>query len=107
MRNPRYPQSSSARCPGIIPATMKAGLLAVVAGLSWGIGEMFTKQVLRGGRIGPLSAIAVRTTVAVPVLWLVYLIFVHLRGTEPRDWMSAPPATLAKLVFGSGLVVAA
>ena len=86
---------------------MKAVLLAIVAGLSWGVGEMFTKQVLHSGRIGPLTAIAVRTTVAVPALWLAYLVFVHLRGTEPRDWLAAPPATLAKLVIGSGLVVGA
>src|SRR5690606_30504624 len=28
-------------------------------------------------------------------------------GAEPRDWFRAPPATLGKLVFGSGLVAGA
>ena len=49
---------------------MKAILLAVTAGLCWGVGELCTKSVLHGGRIGPLTAIAVRSTVALPLLWL-------------------------------------
>ena len=87
---------------------MKAVLLAVMAGVCWGVGEFFTKQVLHTGRVGPITAITVRSTVALPVLWAVYLVFVQLRGTEPRDGMSAAgTATLAKLVLGSGLVAGA
>jgi uncharacterized membrane protein len=86
---------------------MKAVILAVLAGLGWGVGEFFTKQVLHGGRVGPLTAIAVRSTVALPVLWAVYLVAVHGRGAEPRDWTAAGGATLAKLVLGSGLVAGA
>ena len=33
---------------------MKAILLAVSAGLCWGIGEVATKSVLHAGRVGPL-----------------------------------------------------
>ena len=86
---------------------MKAALLAVLAGLFWGVGEFFTKQVLHTGRVGPVTAITVRSTVALPVLWAAYLLFVHARGTEPRDWTRAGTATLLKLVLGSGLVAGA
>ena len=85
----------------------QAAVLAIAAGLCWGIGEFFTKQVLHTGRIGPLTAITVRSTVALPAIWLVYLVFVHLRGIEPRDWLGAGTATLLKLVLGSGLVAGA
>jgi uncharacterized membrane protein len=90
---------------------MKAILLAVGAGVCWGVGEVFTRSVLHTGRIGPVTAIAVRTTVALPVLWLAYLLVVHGGwggpGGEPRDWMRAGWPTLAKLILGSGLVAGA
>ena len=86
---------------------MKAVILAVLAGVGWGVGEFFTKQVLHSGRVGPVTAITVRSTVALPVLWAVYFLFVHARGGEPRDWTGAGAATLLKLVLGSGLVAGA
>jgi transporter family protein len=86
---------------------MKGSLLAVLAGLFWGVGEFFTRQVLHTHRVGPITAIAVRSTVALPVLWAAYLLFVHGRGGEPTDWMQAGPATLLKLVLGSGLMAGA
>lgn len=90
------------------PAMKIAVLFAVLAGLGWGVGEFFTKQVLHTGKIGPLTAIAVRSTVALPVIWIVYLVFVQGRGVEPRDWYrAADAATLAKLILGSGLVAGA
>lgn len=85
---------------------MKAVMLAVLAGLGWGVGEFFTKQVLHTGRVGPLKAIAVRTTVPLPVLWAIYLIAIAARA-EPRDWPSAGATTLAKLILGSGFVAGA
>jgi uncharacterized membrane protein len=86
---------------------MKAALLALRAGLFWDVGEFFTKQVLHGGRVGPITAITVPSTVALPVLWAVYLLFVLGRGGEPRDWTQAGSATLLKLVLGSDLVAGA
>jgi uncharacterized membrane protein len=86
---------------------MKAIMLAVAAGLCWGIGEFFTKQVLHSGKVGPLTAIAVRSTVALPVIWLVWLVVARGMALEPRDWTSAGSATLLKLVLGSGLVAGA
>jgi bacterial/archaeal transporter family protein len=90
----------------IMPA-MKAAILAVLAGLCWGVGEFFTKQVLHTHRVGPITAIAVRSTVALPVLWAVYLLVVRSQGVEPRDWTQAGTATLLKLALGSGLVAGA
>jgi transporter family protein len=86
---------------------MKAAILAILAGLCWGVGEFFTKQVLHTHRVGPITAIAVRSTVALPVLWAVYLLVVQARGVEPRDWTHAGAPTLLKLVLGSGLVAGA
>lgn len=86
---------------------MNAILFAIGAGLCWGIGELFTKSVLHTKEIGPLTAIAVRTTVALPVLWLAAVIATHGLNAEPRQWLKAEPATLLKLVFGSGLVAGA
>jgi len=96
--------------PCLDPATtlpaMKAVMLAVLAGLGWGVGEFFTKQVLHTGRVGPLTAIAVRSTVALPVLWVLYLIAIQARA-EPRDWPAAGAETLAKLIVGSGPIAGA
>jgi bacterial/archaeal transporter family protein len=86
---------------------MNAILLAIGAGLCWGVGEVFTRSVLHTKQIGPLTAIAVRTTVALPALWLAYWLAAHVTKAEPRGWIRADPATLAKLVLGSGLMAGA
>lgn len=86
---------------------MKAILLALGAGLCWGVGELFTKSVLHTGRIGPVTAIAVRSTIALPVLWLAYAMAVHRWKIEPADWTAAGAGTLLKLVLGSGLMAGA
>jgi uncharacterized membrane protein len=86
---------------------MKAILLAIGAGVCWGIGEVATRSVLHTGKVGPVTAIAVRSTVALPVLWIAYVVAVQVMKAEPRDWMQAGTPTLAKLVLGSGLVAGA
>lgn len=87
---------------------MKAILLAIGAGACWGVGEVFTKSVLHSGRVGPVTAIAVRSTVALPVLWLAYYIVVKRMKLEPTDWLTnASGPTLAKLTLGSGLIAGA
>ena len=99
----------AARLIGACPADrlfaiMKAAFLAILAGLFWGVGELFTKQVLRTQTIGPLTAITVRTTIAMPVLWAVYVVFVQMKKTEPHDWLGrVDGATLLKLIVGPGL----
>jgi len=86
---------------------MKAIIFAIIAGLAWGIGEIFTKMVLHTGKIGPVTAIAVRSAVALPLLWIAYLIVVHGMRNEPRNWISAEPSILMKLILGSGVVAGA
>lgn len=84
---------------------MRAVLLAVLAGLCWGVGEVFTKLVLHSGRIGPVTAMALRSSIALPVIWLAWLL--AARGTEPADWLRAGTPTLLRLGLGSGLVAGA
>lgn len=86
---------------------MKAVLFALLAGVCWGIGEVCTKSVLHTKEVGPLTAIAVRSLVGLPLIWLVW--FVAKDGVlgsapEPKEWWSADRAVLAKLVLGSGLL---
>lgn len=88
---------------------MAAIVLAVLAGLCWGVGEVFTKSVLHTGRVGPITAIAIRSSVALPLMWVVYLVAtagVKLRS-EPLDWVRAGTPTLSKLVLGSGVIAGA
>lgn len=86
---------------------MKAILFAVTAGLAWGVGEIFTKMVLHTGKVGPITAIAVRTSIALPLLWIAYLIVVHGMKAEPANWPRAETSTLMKLVLGSGIIAGA
>lgn len=87
---------------------MKALLLAVLAGACWGTGELCTKLVLHHGRVGPLTAIAVRSTVALPLLWLAYAAASRGLGAEPRGWWhSLPAGDWARLLLGSGVVAGA
>lgn len=87
---------------------MNAILLAVAAGLCWGVGEVFTKSVLHTKQIGPITAIAIRSTVALPVLWAAYFVAMHWAKSEPaRWWATAERGTLLKLALGSGLVAGA
>ncbi len=94
---------------------MPAILLAITAGLCWGVGELFTKSVLHTGKVGPITAITIRSTVALPVLWLAYFLAIYA-FKSPREnaaWFrgtaagGADAATIVKLVCGSGLVAGA
>jgi transporter family protein len=86
---------------------MKAILLALAAGACWGVGELFTKMVLHTGKVGPLTAIAVRSTIALPLLWLAGGLAIYAWRVEPRAWTSAGTPTLAKLALGSGVLAGA
>ncbi len=89
---------------------MKPIVLAVLAGLCWGIGEVFTRSVLHSKEIGPFAAVAVRSTVALPVIWLAYYIAMSVVKSpmEVQGWASgASTATWLKLLLGSGLIAGA
>ncbi len=53
---------------------MQAIIFAVVAGLCWGIGEVCAKAVLHTHKVGPFFAVALRTTLALPIIWGAYLV---------------------------------
>lgn len=90
-------------------------LLAIGAGLGWGVGEVFTKTVLQTKEIGPITAIAVRTTIELPILWLAYWFVVVKGGHEPRNWWRVGDAaaggaqlmTVLKMTIGSGIIAGA
>jgi transporter family protein len=87
---------------------MKPIWIALLAGLCWGVGELCTKMVLHTHRIGPVTAVAVRSTIALPILWIACLAAVHGFGAEPRGWWRALSAgDVARLAIGSGLVAGA
>jgi drug/metabolite transporter (DMT)-like permease len=89
---------------------MKAVVLAVLAGLCWGVGEVCTRSVLHAREIGPFALAAVRTAVALPLLWIAYYIaakVVHSPG-EVAGWhASASGGAWAKILLGSGVVAGA
>lgn len=88
---------------------MKAILLAIAAGLCWGIGEACTRSVLHDGRVGPLTALVIRALVALPVIVLAWWIMLKgigglqseppVRAMDAADWL--------KVVIGSGLLAGA
>jgi probable blue pigment (indigoidine) exporter len=83
-------------------------LYAVLAGLCWGIGEVFTRSVLHSKEVTPLAAIALRSTVALPVLWLVWaLARASATPDTPALLERASGGSLWKLVLGSGLLAGA
>lgn len=86
---------------------MKAIIFAALAGLCWGIGELFTKSALHSKQVGPITAITIRSTVALPVLWIAYFITMNVMKAEPRWWETAERSTMLKLILGSGLVAGA
>lgn len=91
------------------PATL-AVVLAVGTGLCWGIGEVFTRQVLHSKEIGPFAALLVRTLVALPLIALAYLAAAHsgLLTSEVPGWRAnLSTANWLRLLLGSGLLAAA
>ena len=90
-------------------------VFAVLAGLCWGIGELCAKSALKSDEVGPVTAIAVRTSFALPVVWAIW--FAVMRGwlepfgilasREPSLVGSASLATWLKLVLGAGICAGA
>lgn len=84
---------------------MKAVLFAIIAGLCWGIGEIFTKSALNSRQIGPMAVLLVRALVTLPPAILAYLAAAYLTRSETATWwrdMETP--VWLKLVIGSGLM---
>ena len=83
-------------------------LFAVLAGLCWGVGEVFTRAILHTREITPMTAIAVRSTVALPLLWLAWWGARAFAAPDaPVLLERASASTLWKLALGSGLLAGA
>ncbi len=96
--------------PGSYSGPMNAILLALAAGLLWGVGEVCTRSVLHTKSIGPLAAIAMRSTIALPAIWLAYVVATRAIGldSEPRTWAGGMSTkTWVLLIGGSGLAAGA
>jgi len=84
---------------------MRAVLFAVLAGLCWGVGEIFTKAALNSKQIGPMAVLLVRALVTVPPALLAYLAAAYLTRSETASWWREMDGSVwAKLVIGSGLM---
>jgi transporter family protein len=49
----------------------------------------------------------VRSTVALPLIWLALLAAGSVIRAEPRGWLGAPPPVMLKLLLGSGVLAGA
>jgi transporter family protein len=83
-------------------------LFAVLAGLCWGIGEVCARSVLHAGKVGPFMAVAIRSSVALPLIWMAFAVAQRmapaaagrgLSGMELKHWLL--------LLLGSGVVAGA
>ena len=92
---------------------MQAIIFAVVAGLCWGIGEVCAKAVLHTHKVGPFFAVALRTTLALPIIWGAYLVARKLapQGAGKGLALNGEDALTIKqwalLLGGSGVVAGA
>ncbi|MGD9791440.1 MAG: EamA family transporter [Phycisphaerales bacterium] len=84
---------------------MRAILFAVLAGLSWGMGELFTKSVLKTGQVGPMGVLLVRALVTVPLAIAAFVIATRVMHAETQAdfWKTAESLTLRKLALGSAV----
>jgi uncharacterized membrane protein len=83
-------------------------LFAVLAGLCWGIGEVCARSVLHTGKVGPFMAVALRSSIALPLIWGAYLVAARYAPTGAGKGLGALTGKeWALLVVGSGLVAGA
>lgn len=89
---------------------MQAILCAILAGLCWGVGEIFTKSAINTREIGPLGTVLLRATVTLPLALIGFWVAYAVLKTEPQQWWRAESAggmrasTWWKIVLGSGLL---
>ncbi len=83
---------------------MQAILFSLLAGLCWGVGEFFTKQVMMSGKVGPFAVIMVRIVLAAPIAIAAYLIAANFSKMEVKEWWMMPGDIKFKLLFGSTLL---
>jgi len=85
---------------------MKHVAFAVLAGVLWGVGEVCTRSALHSGRVGPISAITVRSLIAIPVVLAVFFLMTRgVAGLKAEPALHAMDgASWLKIGLGSGLL---
>lgn len=84
---------------------MKPIFFAILAGLCWGVGEIFTKSALNSKAVGPMGAMLVRAIVTLPLAFAACLLAMKAWNTEPANWWRTMPSGVwLKLLLGSGLL---
>lgn len=84
---------------------MTAIFLAILAGLCWGIGEIFTKSALNSRQIGPMAILLVRALITLPPAAIAYYAAAHITRSETSSWWrDMSPGIWLRLVVGSGLM---
>lgn len=84
---------------------MHAIICAVLAGLCWGVGEIFTKSAINSKEIGPLGTVLLRAAVTLPLAILGFVAAYSLFKTEPQAWWrDMRGVTWLKIVIGSGVL---
>ncbi|KAA0215560.1 MAG: hypothetical protein DYG94_07245 [Leptolyngbya sp. PLA3] len=86
---------------------MQAILLAIAAGLCWGVGEVATRSALHSKEVGPFAAIAIRSSVALPLIWAAWLVARRISPGEQQGFAAISTGNWLKLILGSGLVAGA
>lgn len=80
-------------------------IFAILAGLCWGVGEIFTKQALNSGRVGPFTVLMLRAIVTLIPAVAACVIATRVIRIEPASWFSDMPASVWMMVIGgSGLL---
>ena len=84
---------------------MKPILFAVLAGLCWGVGEIFTKSALNSKEVGPLAAFLVRASGAAKDPALASGIW-HFANSGPTTWFGLATEIRNEMI-AAGVPVAA
>jgi drug/metabolite transporter (DMT)-like permease len=98
------------------PSPSPAILCAILAGLCWGVGEIFTKSAINTREIGPLGTVMLRAAVTLPLAIAGFLVAYRFMQSETQQWWSVARAsspvgsggmhvsTWLKIILGSGLL---
>jgi drug/metabolite transporter (DMT)-like permease len=80
-------------------------LCAILAGLCWGVGEIFTKSAINTREIGPLGTVLLRAAVTLPLALAGFLVAHKVMQTETQPfWQQMSAMTWLKVLLGSGLL---
>lgn len=84
---------------------MKPVIFAILAGLCWGVGEIYSKSALNTKQVGPMAAFLVRALVTLPLTIIAYMIAARVWNTEVAGcWRGMTSGVWLRLLLGSGLL---